>query len=51
MLSEMGYATKLLTTLNLIKNWCEKTKGNRESDEKRLFCRLRVFFMLFSQIV
>ena len=41
MLSEMGYTTKLLKTFNLIKNWCEKIKGNRQSDEKRLLCRLR----------
>lgn len=46
MLSEMGYTTKLLKTFNLIKNWCEKIKGNRQSDEKRLLCRLRVFLML-----
>ena len=46
MLSEMGYTTKLLKTFNLIKNWREKIKGNRQSDEKRLLCRLRVFLML-----
>lgn len=37
MLSETGYTTKLLNTFNLIKNWCEKIKGNRQSDENVCF--------------
>lgn len=37
MLSETGYTTKLLNTFNLIKNWCEKIKGSRQSDENVCF--------------